>query len=167
MFYLHFFSLRYFCLDLLIYVFLVSCSLFILLFLEHLKIYMGSWFKKFCGGILQIQVISFATEHNWDSLEIYDGGDMTAPRLGSFSGEDMPWFKHTGLYIVVWQNMSLFAHTYTQGVYLYCIFHYIIMKCFHFGEEISGAVNVSIFKFKERFSEENMRVKCLALISGI
>lgn len=34
----------------------------------------------------QIQVISFATEHNWDSLEIYDGGDLTAPRLGSFSG---------------------------------------------------------------------------------
>jgi len=34
----------------------------------------------------QIQVMSFATEHNWDSLEIYDGGDMTAPKLGSFSG---------------------------------------------------------------------------------
>lgn len=50
---------------------------------------MASWFKNFCGGVLQIQIISFATEHNWDSLEIYDGGDMTAPRLGSFSGEDM------------------------------------------------------------------------------
>lgn len=37
--------------------------------------------------LLQIQVISFATEQNWDSLEIYDGGDVTAPRLGSFSGE--------------------------------------------------------------------------------
>lgn len=37
--------------------------------------------------VSQIQVISFATEHNWDSLEIYDGGDMTAPKLGSFSGE--------------------------------------------------------------------------------
>lgn len=49
---------------------------------------MTGWFKKLC--VLQIQVISFATEHNWDSLEIYDGGDMTAPRLGSFSGEDMP-----------------------------------------------------------------------------
>lgn len=35
----------------------------------------------------QIQVISFATEQNWDSLEIYDGGDVTAPRLGSFSGQ--------------------------------------------------------------------------------
>ncbi|KAJ8250433.1 hypothetical protein COCON_G00223550 [Conger conger] len=32
-----------------------------------------------------IQVMSFATEHNWDSLEIYDGGDMTTPKLGSFS----------------------------------------------------------------------------------
>lgn len=31
-------------------------------------------------------MITFATEHNWDSLEIYDGGDMTAPKLGSFSG---------------------------------------------------------------------------------
>lgn len=40
----------------------------------------------------QIQVISFATEQNWDSLEIYDGGDVMAPRLGSFSGERrVPW----------------------------------------------------------------------------
>lgn len=31
--------------------------------------------------------MTFATEHNWDSLEIYDGGDMTAPKLGSFSGK--------------------------------------------------------------------------------
>ncbi|XP_062981165.1 CUB and sushi domain-containing protein 1 [Elgaria multicarinata webbii] len=42
------------------------------------------------GSGIQIQVISFATEHNWDSLEIYDGGDMTAPRLGSFSGTTVP-----------------------------------------------------------------------------
>uniref|UniRef100_A0AAX7TR92 CUB and Sushi multiple domains 1 n=1 Tax=Astatotilapia calliptera TaxID=8154 RepID=A0AAX7TR92_ASTCA len=28
--------------------------------------------------------------HNWDSLEIYDGGDMTAPKLGSFSGTTAP-----------------------------------------------------------------------------
>lgn len=35
-------------------------------------------------------MISFATEQNWDSLEIYDGGDMTAPRLGSFSGKTTP-----------------------------------------------------------------------------
>ena len=35
-------------------------------------------------------MISFATEQNWDSLEIYDGGDASAPRLGSFSGEVTP-----------------------------------------------------------------------------
>ncbi|XP_045432188.1 CUB and sushi domain-containing protein 1 isoform X1 [Pipistrellus kuhlii] len=42
------------------------------------------------GSGIQIQVISFATEQNWDSLEIYDGGDATAPRLGSFSGTTVP-----------------------------------------------------------------------------
>uniref|UniRef100_G3SQQ0 CUB and Sushi multiple domains 1 n=1 Tax=Loxodonta africana TaxID=9785 RepID=G3SQQ0_LOXAF len=42
------------------------------------------------GSGIQVQVISFATEQNWDSLEIYDGGDMTAPRLGSFSGTTVP-----------------------------------------------------------------------------
>ncbi|NWY07496.1 CSMD1 protein, partial [Nothoprocta ornata] len=42
------------------------------------------------ASLYSIQVISFATEHNWDSLEIYDGGDMTAPRLGSFSGTTVP-----------------------------------------------------------------------------
>uniref|UniRef100_A0A671PZU1 CUB and sushi domain-containing protein 1-like n=1 Tax=Sinocyclocheilus anshuiensis TaxID=1608454 RepID=A0A671PZU1_9TELE len=42
------------------------------------------------GAGIQIQVMSFATEHNWDSLEIYDGGDMAAPKLGSFSGTTAP-----------------------------------------------------------------------------
>ncbi|XP_051038037.1 CUB and sushi domain-containing protein 1 [Phodopus roborovskii] len=42
------------------------------------------------GSGIQIQVISFATEQNWDSLEIHDGGDTTAPRLGSFSGTTVP-----------------------------------------------------------------------------
>ncbi|XP_046885306.1 CUB and sushi domain-containing protein 1-like [Hypomesus transpacificus] len=42
------------------------------------------------GAGIQIQVMSFATEHNWDSLEIYDGVDMTAPKLGSFSGTTAP-----------------------------------------------------------------------------
>ncbi|KAB0373534.1 hypothetical protein FD755_015193 [Muntiacus reevesi] len=42
------------------------------------------------GSGIQIQVISFATEQNWDSLEIYDGGDSSAPRLGSFSGTTVP-----------------------------------------------------------------------------
>uniref|UniRef100_A0A7N8WY87 CUB and Sushi multiple domains 1 n=1 Tax=Mastacembelus armatus TaxID=205130 RepID=A0A7N8WY87_9TELE len=32
----------------------------------------------------------FSFFHNWDSLEIYDGGDMTAPKLGSFSGTTAP-----------------------------------------------------------------------------
>ncbi|MBZ3869507.1 CUB and sushi domain-containing protein 3 [Sciurus carolinensis] len=38
------------------------------------------------GAGIQVQVISFATEHNWDSLDFYDGGDNNAPRLGSYSG---------------------------------------------------------------------------------
>lgn len=37
--------------------------------------------------ISQVQVVSFATEHNWDSLDFYDGGDNNAPRLGSYSGK--------------------------------------------------------------------------------
>lgn len=43
--------------------------------------------------------------------------------------------------------MSLFTHTYTQRLYLYCIFHGIIMKYSHFAEEISGPVNVSMCKY--------------------
>ncbi len=39
--------------------------------------------------------MTFATEHNWDSLEIYDGGDMTAPKLGSFSGMTICSHTHT------------------------------------------------------------------------
>lgn len=31
-------------------------------------------------------MISFVTEQNWDSLEVFDGGDNTATMLGSFSG---------------------------------------------------------------------------------
>lgn len=31
--------------------------------------------------------MSFATEHNWDSLDFYDGADNHAPRLGSYSGK--------------------------------------------------------------------------------
>ncbi|KAL6457096.1 hypothetical protein MHYP_G00340590, partial [Metynnis hypsauchen] len=37
-----------------------------------------------------IQVVSFATEHNWDSLDFYDGADNNAPRLGSYSGTTIP-----------------------------------------------------------------------------
>lgn len=36
---------------------------------------------------VQIQVVSFATEHNWDSLDFYDGADNHGPRLGSYSGK--------------------------------------------------------------------------------
>lgn len=32
-------------------------------------------------------MVSFATEHNWDSLDFYDGADNNAPRLGSYSGD--------------------------------------------------------------------------------
>lgn len=37
-------------------------------------------------SVSQIQVISFVTEQNWDSLEVFDGGDNTDTMLGSFSG---------------------------------------------------------------------------------
>ncbi|CAB1321250.1 unnamed protein product, partial [Coregonus sp. 'balchen'] len=37
------------------------------------------------GAGIQIQVITFATEHNWDSLDFFDGVDGNAPRLGSYS----------------------------------------------------------------------------------
>lgn len=38
------------------------------------------------SSLSQIQVISFVTEQNWDSLEVFDGGDNTDTMLGSFSG---------------------------------------------------------------------------------
>lgn len=37
--------------------------------------------------MFQIQVVTFATEHNWDSLDFFDGVDGNAPRLGSYSGK--------------------------------------------------------------------------------
>uniref|UniRef100_A0A8B9KMC1 CUB and Sushi multiple domains 3a n=1 Tax=Astyanax mexicanus TaxID=7994 RepID=A0A8B9KMC1_ASTMX len=39
------------------------------------------------GAGIQITVVTFSTEHNWDSLDFYDGTDGNAPRLGSYSGE--------------------------------------------------------------------------------
>lgn len=51
-------------------------------FIENLQIF---FFHLFLLS-LQIQVISFVTEQNWDSLEVFDGGDNTATMLGSFSG---------------------------------------------------------------------------------
>lgn len=44
-------------------------------------------YSLFIFSSSQVQVISFATEHNWDSLDFYDGADNNAPRLGSYSGE--------------------------------------------------------------------------------
>uniref|UniRef100_A0A4W5QPB6 CUB domain-containing protein n=1 Tax=Hucho hucho TaxID=62062 RepID=A0A4W5QPB6_9TELE len=41
------------------------------------------------GSGIQIQVISFVTEQNWDSLEVFDGGDNSDTMLGSFSGESL------------------------------------------------------------------------------
>ncbi|KAI1243578.1 hypothetical protein IHE44_0001209 [Lamprotornis superbus] len=40
--------------------------------------------------VMKVQVVSFATEHNWDSLDFYDGADNNAPRLGSYSGTTIP-----------------------------------------------------------------------------
>lgn len=48
--------------------------------------------NNFCP-FAQIQVVSFATEHNWDSLDFYDGADNNAPRLGSYSGKNMLLFR--------------------------------------------------------------------------
>uniref|UniRef100_A0A1A8B6K6 CUB and Sushi multiple domains 3 n=1 Tax=Nothobranchius furzeri TaxID=105023 RepID=A0A1A8B6K6_NOTFU len=42
------------------------------------------------GAGIQIQVVTFATEHNWDSLDFFDGVDGNAPRLGSYSGTTIP-----------------------------------------------------------------------------
>lgn len=48
----------------------------------------------------QIQVISFVTEQNWDSLEVFDGADNTVTMLGSFSGEvGLPWRVVVGFII--------------------------------------------------------------------
>lgn len=39
-------------------------------------------------------MVSFASEHNWDSLDFYDGGDNHAPRLGSYSGNLQILYKN-------------------------------------------------------------------------
>ncbi|KAM4694506.1 CUB and sushi domain-containing protein 1 [Discoglossus pictus] len=64
------------------------------------------------GSGIQIQVLSFATEHNWDSLEIYDGADVTAPRLGSFSGTTVPALLNSTsnqLYLHFYSDISVAA----------------------------------------------------------
>lgn len=50
------------------------------------------------SSLSQIQVISFVTEQNWDSLEVFDGGDNTDTMLGSFSGIAGYAFLYTPLF---------------------------------------------------------------------
>ncbi|XP_067832359.1 CUB and sushi domain-containing protein 3 [Heptranchias perlo] len=64
------------------------------------------------GAGIQVQVISFATEHNWDSLDFYDGVDTNAPRLGSFSGTTIPVLLNStsnNLYLNFQSDISISA----------------------------------------------------------
>lgn len=70
---------------------------------------------------LKIQVVSFATEHNWDSLDFYDGADNHAPRLGSYSGNCYVFFNN--LY------SNKYIYYYNQGhiwfkIKLECVYQY-------------------------------------------
>ncbi|XP_041962329.1 CUB and sushi domain-containing protein 3 isoform X2 [Alosa sapidissima] len=62
------------------------------------------------GAGIQITVVSFATEHNWDTLEFYDGVDSDAPRLGSYSGTTIPPVLNStsnNLYLTFQSDMSM------------------------------------------------------------
>lgn len=56
--------------------------------------------------------MTFATEHNWDSLDFFDGVDGNAPRLGSYSGKTV-WIlastlrnqPHIGVTITLYLNL--------------------------------------------------------------
>uniref|UniRef100_A0A4W6DPK5 CUB and Sushi multiple domains 3 n=1 Tax=Lates calcarifer TaxID=8187 RepID=A0A4W6DPK5_LATCA len=64
------------------------------------------------GAGIQIQVVSFATEHNWDSLDFYDGADNHAPRLGSYSGTTIPQLLNStsnNLYLSFSSDISVSA----------------------------------------------------------
>ncbi|MEE6484219.1 hypothetical protein FKM82_013795 [Ascaphus truei] len=64
------------------------------------------------GAGVQIQVISFVTEQNWDSLEVFDGGDNTASMLGSFSGTTVPALLNSTsnhLYLHFFSDISVSA----------------------------------------------------------
>uniref|UniRef100_A0A674EVE2 CUB and Sushi multiple domains 3 n=1 Tax=Salmo trutta TaxID=8032 RepID=A0A674EVE2_SALTR len=64
------------------------------------------------GAGIQIQVVSFASEHNWDSLDFYDGGDNHAPRLGSYSGTTIPQLLNStsnNLYLSFSSDISVSA----------------------------------------------------------
>ncbi|XP_056125886.1 CUB and sushi domain-containing protein 3 isoform X4 [Rhinichthys klamathensis goyatoka] len=62
------------------------------------------------GTGIQITVVTFSTEHNWDSLDFYDGVDSNAPRLGSYSGTTIPPLLNTtsnNLYLTFQTDMSV------------------------------------------------------------
>ncbi|XP_038827831.1 CUB and sushi domain-containing protein 3-like [Salvelinus namaycush] len=64
------------------------------------------------GAGIQVQVVSFASEHNWDSLDFYDGGDNHAPRLGSYSGTTIPQLLNStsnNLYLSFSSDISVSA----------------------------------------------------------
>uniref|UniRef100_A0A8C7XQX3 CUB and Sushi multiple domains 2 n=1 Tax=Oryzias sinensis TaxID=183150 RepID=A0A8C7XQX3_9TELE len=64
------------------------------------------------GSGIQIQVISFVTEQNWDSLEVFDGGDNTDTLLGSFSGTTVPALLNSTsneLYLHFFSDISVSA----------------------------------------------------------
>ncbi|KAJ8013388.1 hypothetical protein DPEC_G00052750 [Dallia pectoralis] len=64
------------------------------------------------GAGIQIQVISFATEHNWDSLDFFDGVDGNATRLGSYSGTTIPQLLNStsnNLYLTFQSDISVSA----------------------------------------------------------
>ncbi|KAM6972968.1 CUB and sushi domain-containing protein 3-like [Aplochiton taeniatus] len=64
------------------------------------------------GAGIQVQVVSFATEHNWDSLDFYDGADNHAPRLGSYSGTTIPQLLNStsnNLYLSFSSDISVSA----------------------------------------------------------
>ncbi|XP_032808661.2 CUB and sushi domain-containing protein 3-like isoform X1 [Petromyzon marinus] len=62
------------------------------------------------GDGIQVQFVNFATEHNWDTLDIYDGPDVNSPKLGSFSGTTVPTFINSSsnqLYLHFQTDLSL------------------------------------------------------------
>ncbi|MED6278806.1 CUB and sushi domain-containing protein 3, partial [Characodon lateralis] len=64
------------------------------------------------GAGIQIQVVTFATEHNWDSLDFFDGVDSSAPRLGSYSGTTIPQLLNStsnNLYLTFQSDISVSA----------------------------------------------------------
>uniref|UniRef100_A0A674D7B9 CUB and Sushi multiple domains 3 n=1 Tax=Salmo trutta TaxID=8032 RepID=A0A674D7B9_SALTR len=64
------------------------------------------------GTGIQIQVITFATEHNWDSLDFFDGVDGNAPRLGSYSGTTIPQLLNStsnNIYLTFQSDISVSA----------------------------------------------------------